>query len=119
MPQPDLGEQTNMAPCLWMPRGRGSDLLYQRWDDRCARMRLLHGILHTANVVVIPCLAERYGSRPSGVLTEVLSLGKPAIVPRDTWIGDQDSRGGGCSLMEKRLKIWPEQSRPLSRSSMT
>jgi glycosyltransferase involved in cell wall biosynthesis len=52
-------------------------------------------ILHTADVMVIPYLAERYNSRTSGVLTEALSLGKPAIVPRDTWMGDQASRGGG------------------------
>jgi glycosyltransferase involved in cell wall biosynthesis len=67
-------------------------------------VRILHGvlpradyehILRTADVVVIPYLAERYNSRTSGVLTEALSLGKPAIVPRDTWMGDQASRGGG------------------------
>lgn len=52
-------------------------------------------VLRTADVVAIPYLAEKYNARTSGVLTEALSLGKPAIVPRDTWMGDQASRGGG------------------------
>lgn len=52
-------------------------------------------ILGTADLVLIPYLAEVYNSRTSGVLTEALSLGKPAVVPRDTWMSDQVSRGAG------------------------
>ena len=52
-------------------------------------------ILRTADLVVIPYLAAEYTSRTSGVLTEAISLGKPTVAPRETWMGDQAARGGG------------------------
>lgn len=52
-------------------------------------------ILGSADLVLIPYLAESYHFRTSGVLTEALSLGKPAVVPRDTWMSDQVSHQSG------------------------
>lgn len=52
-------------------------------------------ILRNADLVVIPYLAAEYTARTSGVLTEAISLGKPIVAPRETWMGDQASRGGG------------------------
>lgn len=78
---------------------------FRRLDDAgLDNVRIIRGtlpreeyerILGSADLVLIPYLAESYHFRTSGVLTEALSLGKPAIVPRDTWMSDQVSRRSG------------------------
>jgi glycosyltransferase involved in cell wall biosynthesis len=51
--------------------------------------------LGEADVVIIPCLADRYAARSSGILAEALAAGKPVIVPANTWMAAQidPSRG--------------------------
>lgn len=46
------------------------------------------GVLLEADIVLLPYDAALYRRRSSGVLAEALAMGRPAIVPAETWMAD-------------------------------
>ena len=43
-------------------------------------------LLSDADCLLLPCRREHYGAQTSNVLAEALALGRPAVVPADTWL---------------------------------
>jgi glycosyltransferase involved in cell wall biosynthesis len=55
------------------------------------------GLLHDADIVIMPYAREFYGWASSGIFVEAVSLAKVVLVPEDTWAARQGARfDAGC-----------------------
>lgn len=54
-----------------------------------------HAFLESADVILAPYLLENYYVQTSGIYGEAVGMGKPAIVPRGSWMATQVRKFGG------------------------
>jgi glycosyltransferase involved in cell wall biosynthesis len=55
-------------------------------------------LLLSADIVLLPYLAEFYRARSSGILVQVLAAGKPVVVPSGTWLSSQTNALGAVEF---------------------
>jgi glycosyltransferase involved in cell wall biosynthesis len=56
--------------------------------------------LRSSDAVVLPYRAEHYRGQTSNVLAEAFVIGKPAVAPEGTWMGDQVRTTGSGTVFE-------------------
>jgi len=68
--------------------------------DRSLKTEDYYELMMKADVVVIPYRIRDYYSRTSGIFAEAMALGKPVIIPSDTWMERQLIKydGGGITF---------------------
>ena len=55
-------------------------------------------LLMSADLVLLPYLAEFYRARSSGILVQVLAAGKPAVIPALSWLSSQTNGLGAIEF---------------------
>jgi glycosyltransferase involved in cell wall biosynthesis len=59
------------------------------------------GLLRHLDVVVLPYLSDLYREATSGIFAEAAALGKPVVVPEDTWMADELRKTGGGTAFRR------------------